>query len=304
MLALDGKLYGETEYGGSSGDGAIFEIGATGTERIVYSFKGGTDGATPILGTLVDAGGTLYGTTSAGGDSECSVQNSVGCGIVFSVTPSGTEKVLYRFSGKPDGAIPIGSLIDLNGTLYGTTSFGGAHNAGSVFKMSASGTERILYSFKGFPDGQNPYAGVTESGGTLYGTTAFGGAYDDSGTVFSVSASGTERVLHSFEGYPDGADPFASLIVVDGLLYGTTQFGGKSGDDCTGHGVPGCGIVFSITTAGSQKVIYRFRGEPDGSNPWASLIYQSGEFYGATVSGGADDEGSVFSLTSPANRAR
>lgn len=295
VVALDGDLYGTTGYGGRNGDGTVFRIGTAGVERVIYSFKGGTDGATPILGTLLVADGALYGTTTAGGDEKCHVQGSAGCGVVFSVTTSGTEKILHRFAGKPDGASPVGSLIAVNGAFYGTTAFGAADGNGSVFEISA-GALHTLYSFKGYPDGAVPYAGVIEHGGNFYGTTAVGGAYDDSGTVYALSRAGTERVLHSFKGYPDGAVPYDRLTDVDGTLYGTTQYGGDSGQKCTGHGIVGCGIVFSISTSGKEDVRYKFKGVPDGANPWSSLILEKGELYGTTISGGADDYGSLFSL--------
>lgn len=303
LVALNGKLYGTTGYGGARGAGTVFTISAAGVERIIYSFKGGTDGATPILGTLLVANGRLYGTTSAGGDSKCHIQNSVGCGVVFSVTTSGTENVLQRFTGQPHGASPVGPLIDVNGVFYGTTAFGGAYGSGSVFKISSHSLQ-TLYSFKGYPDGAIPYAGVIEYGGTIYGTTAIGGAYDDSGTVFALSSTGTERVLHSFKGFPDGAVPYDALTEAGGVLYGTTQYGGDSGNRCKGRGIVGCGVIFSISTSGDEDVLYKFKGAPDGSNPWSGLIPEGAVLYGTTVSGGAAGEGSIFSFDLPGVKTR
>ena len=302
LVALNGELYGTTGYGGASGNGTVFAIDTAGVEQVIYSFKGGMDGATPVLGTLLVDNGTLYGTTSAGGDSKCHIQGSDGCGVVFSVTASGTETVLHRFLGKPQGAYPVGPLIDVNGGLYGTTAFGGAYNNGSVFEIT-SGSLKTLYSFKGYPDGAVPYAGVVEYDGTIYGTTAVGGAYDDSGTVFSLSSSGAERVLHSFKGYPDGAVPYDRLTYAGGVLYGTTQYGGDSGKRCSGA-ILGCGIIFSITTSGDEKVLYQFKGKPDGTNPWSSLIREGAVLYGTTVSGGANNKGSIFSFALPGTKAR
>jgi uncharacterized repeat protein (TIGR03803 family) len=304
LLALGGELYGATEYGGPSGNGTVFDVGSTGAERVVYSFKGGTDGATPVFAGPVVVDGVLYGTTSAGGDSKCHVDESDGCGVVFSLTTSGTENVLYNFRGEPDGAAPVGSLLDVNGVLYGTTSSGGTYDDGTIFEITTGGAEHVLYSFKGFPDGSVPYAGLTELDGTLYGTTAYGGAFDDSGTVFALTGSGVEQVLHSFKGYPDGAVPYSGLTVADGVLYGTTQFGGGAGHKCTGRGRLGCGTVFSVTTSGEEQVLYTFRGHPDGSTPWAALLDQNGELYGTTLSGGSQNEGSIFSFDASEARTR
>jgi uncharacterized repeat protein (TIGR03803 family) len=304
LVALNGTLYGTTGYGGASGDGTVFAISTAGAERVIYNFKGGADGATPILGSLLVANGKLYGTTSAGGNPKCHTQGSAGCGIIFSVTTSGTESVLHRFAGKSDGAMPVGSLIDVDGAFYGTTASGGTSGNGSVFKIAA-GMLHTLYSFKGYPDGAFPYAGVIDVDGTLYGTTAAGGAYDDSGTVFALSLAGTERVLHSFKGYPDGAVPYAQLTDVDGVLYGTTQWGGYAGRRCTGRGIVGCGIIFSVSPSGDEDVLYAFKGVPDGAHPWSSLILEgSSEFYGTTVTGGAKGDGCIFSFALPGAKTR
>ena len=101
----------------------------TGVETVLYSFckMGCADGAEPF-GGLIDVKGTLYGTTSGGGAN--------GRGTVFSFDPStGAEKVLYSFIGGADGAYPQGGLIDVSGTLYGTTTMGGAYSKGTVFAL-------------------------------------------------------------------------------------------------------------------------------------------------------------------------
>ncbi|HEV3092637.1 MAG TPA: choice-of-anchor tandem repeat GloVer-containing protein [Candidatus Cybelea sp.] len=300
LTGLGGLLYGTTEEGGSHGDGTVFRVNTDGAENVVHAFSGGTDGAAPILGTLLEVGSALYGATSAGGASNCHFQGSVGCGTIYSLNAQGAEHVLHRFTGKPDGAAPYGTLIAVNGTLYGTTAFGGKYDNGCVFSLSTSGALHVIYSFKGFPDGAEPWAGVVSLNGKLYGTTAFGGAFDYSGTVYSLTLSGTERVLHSFSGYPDGAVPYDGLAAVDNTLYGTTQFGGESGQRCTGKGLEGCGIVFSITPSGTESVIYRFKGDPDGSIPWSPLLARGRTLYGTTVSGGRKGEGSIFSISAGA----
>jgi uncharacterized repeat protein (TIGR03803 family) len=299
LVALRGVLYGTTEFGGKDGDGTVFSIAPSGKERVVYSFRGGSDGATPVLAGMVAVNGTLYGTTNAGGDSSCRVAYSVGCGTVFAISSAGKERVLHRFKGKRDGSAPSGALIAIGDTLYGTTNFGGVANNGTVFKIVTSGIESVIYAFKGYPDGAVPYAGVTALDGDLYGTTAFGGAFSYSGTVFRVTVSGTERVLHSFRGSPDGAVPYGSFIVVNGELYGTTQYGGAATRVCASGGFTGCGTVFAIGTSGSERVLYRFKGAPDGANPWSGLVGSGGAFYGTTVAGGASNQGSVFRISAP-----
>jgi uncharacterized repeat protein (TIGR03803 family) len=267
------------------------------TYSVLYSFGGGSgDGGQPLAG-LINVKGTLYGTTSEGGGTGC--QFGVGCGTVFSVTTSGTEAVLHSFKGKPhgDGSYPQAGLTDVNGTLYGTTFGGGEGKEGTVFSVTPSGTESVLYSFGGSGDGERPWAGLINVKGTLYGTTSEGGTYCSSfggcGTVFTVTTSGTESVLHSFGGSGDGDYPLASLINVKGTLYGTTSEG--SGTGC--HGV-GCGTVFTVTTSGKEAVLYRFKGgSNDGGTPEAGLLNVKGTLYGTTALGGANDDGTVFSVT-------
>ena len=119
LVAVDGTLYGTTEEGGKH-NGTVFSITPYGTEKVLHTFGGRGDGAGPQAG-LLDVNGTLYGTTVAGGSSGC---NGYICGTVFSITPSGKEKVNHRFGGTGDGDDPFGGLVYVNGTLYGTTSNG------------------------------------------------------------------------------------------------------------------------------------------------------------------------------------
>ena len=136
-------------------------------------------------------------------------------------------RVLYSFAGAgSDGFKPQAGLIDLNGTLYGTTTFGGLNNHGTVFSVSMTGGEHVLHSFAGgVNDGGYPYASLTNVGGKLYGTTYADGA-NGRGTVFSVSTSGRERIVRSFV---KGAYPTASLIDVKDRLDGSTTEGGAYG---------------------------------------------------------------------------
>lgn len=294
LVELNGKFYGTTQYGGAYGNGTVFSIQPNGTERVLYSFKGGSDGANPLLVGMVAINGKLYGTTNAGGDLSCKHELLIGCGTVFAVTASGTETVLYRFAGKPDGANPSGPLTASGKTIYGTTNFGGKSDNGSVFRVTTSGSERVVYGFKGYPDGVTPFAGVILSGGKLYGTTTLGGAYQGAGTVFELSTGGSERVLHSFRGVPDGALPYGPLIAAGNRFLGMTEFGGSDRWSCVGHGVVGCGAVFSVTTSGKFTLLYRFKGHLDGAFPLGGLVVAKSGFYGATVAGGNKNNGTIF----------
>ncbi len=287
LLNVNGTLYGTTQSGSANGYGTVLSITTSRTEKVLYSFKGGSgDGAGPAAG-LINVSGTLYGTTSAGGATED--------GTVFAITTSGKERVLYSFGGSGDGESPYAGLVNVNGTLYGTTLQGGANGEGTVFSITTSGKERVLHSFN-ITDGWYPTAGLISVKGTLYGTTDEGGANIGDGTVFAITTSGKETVLHSFAGGKgDGYIPVAGLLNVNGTLYGTTLRGGAH---CEGGSEHGCGTVFSITTSGGETVIHSFGGDPaDGALPRAGLINVKGTLYGTTEVGGAGGYGTVFSLT-------
>ncbi|MBV8724211.1 MAG: hypothetical protein JO350_02635 [Candidatus Eremiobacteraeota bacterium] len=296
LVLVGNAFYGTTEYGGVFGNGTVFAITPGGTERVIYAFKGGADGAAPVLLGMVASKSALIGTTSAGGDVKCSVENSVGCGTIFSVTTSGKERVLYRFKGKSDGALPSGSLVLSGKVLYGTTNFGGVANNGTVYAFTGKGGERVIYAFKGYPDGAVPFGGITQLGGYLYGTTGFGGASNYSGTVYRIDPSGREHVLYNFRGAPDGAVPYGTLIVDKGLLYGTTAYGGNSTRPCVGGGVVGCGTIYAVGTLGKERILYRFGGNLDGANPWTGLVASDGAFFGTTVLGGRSKAGTIFAI--------
>ena len=149
------------------------------TESVLHSFANdGTDGFEPYATLIVDGKGNLYGTTSSGG--------AHNFGMVFKLTPTGTEKVLYSFGGGADGAHPQFGLVRKAGILYGVTPEGGAFGLGAVFKVNASGIETVLYSFSGGSDGASPYAGViADPSGNLYGTATAGGS-KSGGVVFEL----------------------------------------------------------------------------------------------------------------------
>ncbi|MGA8535742.1 MAG: choice-of-anchor tandem repeat GloVer-containing protein [Candidatus Tumulicola sp.] len=292
LLDVKGALYGTTVNGGGSGCGGagcgtVFKVGVSGKGyRVLYRFKGNTDGANPV--GVIDVKGALYGTTSGGGGSGC---GGGGCGSAFTVGVSGKGyRVLYSFKGGTDGASPD-SIINVNGALYGAT-YGGdvPTDYGTVFVMNSStGSESVLYNFKGGTDGAYPAYAPIDANGTLYGTTTGGDVSSDHGTVFAMSSSsGSESVLYNFKGGTDGATPYL-VIDVDGVIYGATNNGGKS---CN------CGTVFRVNSStGAERVLYSFKGGTDGAYP-TSTIDVSGELYGATTTGGASGNGTVYGVNS------
>lgn len=303
LIALSGMLYGTTSLGGENGDGTVFRITPDGMEHVLHSFGplSGSDGVYPA-GPLIDVSGRLYGTTADGGN---------GGGTLFSVTTDGTERVLHDFGRSiSSGSSPAAPLTLVNGMLYGTTDDGGRRMYnGTVFKANLNGETRILYSFgKGVNDGAFPSTGVVQVSGVLYGATYLGGRYGRRdlcsgpcpgyGTIFSLALTGTERVVHSFGKDSDGIYPEAPLTNVKGVLYGTTFTSHV-------HGPPdGAGTVFRIDTAGTETVLYTFKGGADGANPAAGLVDVDGVLYGTTQNGGKSGEGTIFSLNEDGSNER
>jgi uncharacterized repeat protein (TIGR03803 family) len=292
----DGNLYGTTSYGGIHNLGTVFKITASGEEQVLYSFKG-SDGASPNGGLILDSEGHLFGTTSFGGAGSCPSVGKNGCGIVFVLSQSGTEHVLYSFQGGSDGAFPSSTLVrDTAGNLYGTTGSGGCsygENCGTVFRISRAG-EKVLHRFSGPNDGTGPNGVIFGPGGNLYGTTVSGGTYNR-GTVFGLTPEGKEKVLYSFGSVPnDGTNPYAGLVWDrDATFYGTTNQGGPP--NC----LNGCGTIFSVTTVGVETVLYYFGANgTEGFIPFAGLIRDpAGNLYGTTGEGGPTDNGTVFEFT-------
>jgi uncharacterized repeat protein (TIGR03803 family) len=292
VVRFDRAWYGTTNQGGANGYGAIFAINASGRERIIHSFGGGSrDGAYPF-GQLFAFRHVLYGTTSAGG--------SAALGTVYKLKPSGGVQILHSFTSNGDGASPRAGLIALDGMLYGTTMLGGDSlcireypGCGTVYSISTSGVEKVIYKFKGGRDGAIPQAPLTAIAHNLYGTTWIGGGQGYLGTAFKLSLSGKVRVLHRFSEYGvDGYNPDSALFDLNGTLYGTTSIGGKSGD----------GVVFSLTTSGTESILHAFGPTPDGDSP-NGVTAIGNTLYGTTSAGGTGrcyyptGCGTIFSLT-------
>jgi len=312
IMDASGNLYGTTLEGGAHGFGTVYRLSASGggwKETILYSFKGGTDGASPHAPLIQDSIGNLYGTTIQGGltSKNCnSTAPATGCGVVFKLTPATqgpwTETVLYSFTGGGDGGNPYSGLVrDRAGNLYGTTVAGGANDMGTVFKLSFPTnvwTETVLHSFTGNSDGNGPYAGVVfDRLGKLYGTTYEGGSAG-LGIVYELTprklGAWSETILHTFEGQGgnDGAQPLAGVVLDNnGDVFGTTTSGGSSN----------YGAVFELNASNgySGTVIHNFDlGAGDGTFPNGVILDTHGNLYGTTSGGGATNgAGTIFEMT-------
>jgi uncharacterized repeat protein (TIGR03803 family) len=270
------------------------------TYQVLYSFAGGTDGASASGSLVSDSAHNLYGTTLSGGDTNC--LPPYGCGTVFKLTQAGVEAPLVIFHGTTNGQGPNAGVIHVGSTLYGSTQFGGPANAGTVFDISPSGTQSILYNFQGGADGADAFGGVVrDSAGNLYGTTYVGGNFNNTycsqngcGTVYKVDALGNHTILHTFTG-PEGALPLEGLVRDSaGNLYGTASGGGTGSCDI------GCGVVYKIDAAGNYTVLHNFLvGTTDGVGPASNLTMdQAGNLYGTASAGGAYSYGIIYKLSS------
>lgn len=236
LIDVKGTLYGATAEGGPGSDcffnpcGTVFALDEkTGNKTILYTFTGGQDGGDP-QGGLLHLGKLLYGVAGRGGPHDA--------GVIFTIDlTTNVETVLHSFGGANDGASPNSGLINVNGTLYGTTGDGGAHNGGTVFALDPhTGSVTVVYSFCGqsnCTDGGHPLAGLINQKGILYGTTNSGGA-NNGGTVYALDPqSNAETVLYSFcaeQNCTDGAAPRSVLFAKGKKLYGTTAYGGGPND--------------------------------------------------------------------------
>ncbi len=262
------------------------------TLSTIYSFKGTPDGANPFQPNLVEVNNTFYGVTAAGG--------KYGFGTIFQVTSTGTEKVLYNFTGSTDGASPNAGLVrDKSGNFYGTTSAGGdlsctvfgSTGCGVVFELSATHKYSVLYTFTGGADGAVPQGVVMDSSGNLYGPTFYAGDTTcfspiGCGVVFKLTKAThwTERALHTFELDTNGAVPQGFLTISGSTLYGANLNGGNLAD-CGGAG---CGVIFKMSAStGAETVLYTFTGGTDGLGPTGGMVLDSkGNLYGTTATGG------------------
>lgn len=243
-----GNLYGTTTSGGNGAwhGGTVFELSPNAnewTETVLYNFcTSGTrnhcsDGTYPQAGVTFDREGNLYGTTELGG-----TPKGGGAGVVYRLSPGSagwSQSVLVAFNPAQGFANPEGVVsLDAAGNVYSTASYGGQSFMGGVFRLNPKTNILRGFSFDG-GNGAYPVAGVIIDPSTraAYGTTPSGA---NGGTVFKISSFGKESVLYAFcqqQNCADGEEPYASLILHAGNLYGTTKKGGAYG----------FGVVFEVT---------------------------------------------------------
>ncbi|MDQ2719852.1 MAG: T9SS type A sorting domain-containing protein [Bacteroidota bacterium] len=280
IQASDGKLYGMARDGGSSDMGVIFSFDPSSSIYTKLKDFDNTTGAYPE-GSLIQASdGKLYGMTIQGGN--------IGVGVIFSFNPSNSTYIKLEDFAYANGAYPHGSLMQASdGELYGMAQSGGSGNYGVIFSYDPrSSTYAKLKDFDS-TNGANPYGSLMQANdGKLYGMTSIGGG-NGIGVIFSFNpASSTYTKLKDFD-YPDGANPYGTLIQAnDGKLYGMTQQGGSSSK----------GVIFSYNLSHSTYTKLEDFNKANGANPYSSLMQAiDGKLYGMTYAGGSSDHGLIFS---------
>jgi uncharacterized repeat protein (TIGR03803 family) len=281
LTELGGLFFGVTGGGTQFPNGTVFSFGPHHKLALVAAFSGNgapSDPSSPLL----NVNGTFYGVSFYGG--EC-------CGTIYSVTPSGTVTVLHVFgepSGSYDGYYPIGGLINVNGTLYGVTNYGGINNVGAMFSVTPDGTYTVLHSFDAKKDHvAYPNGGLVFLNGRFYGLAANTGHM---ASVYSVDAKLKVRSIYTFDDGQNGQPSISALVAYRNVLYGTTPRGGSANH----------GTVFAVTKDGAYSVVYNFHGKSDGEAP-DGLTESGGVLYGTTGAGGGTGCdggcGTAYSLT-------
>ncbi len=267
--------------------GSVVRIDPSGEVRVLHDFSG-ADGARPA-GMLVRArDGFLYGVTSDGGASSS--------GTVYRVLPDGSGfSTVYSFTGGADGGRPLAGLVETRtGTLVGTASIGGEAGRGVIYQIDQTGSFRVIHSFA-LTEGMAPAASLMDPGtGLLYGTTQAGGRAD-LGTIFVVKPNGTSfRSLHEFA-VAEGAVPAFELVRgADGLLYGTTSWGGVWNN----------GTMFRISPDGTRfERVRAFTASQrdtsaltDKSRPQSLAVARDGRVLGTAFTSVENRLGEVFSV--------
>ncbi len=280
VIDHDGAIYGVAGGFLFGNPGTIFRLDSvSGVKSTLHNFSLHPDGCDPS--SLITLGGQLYGTAA-----ECG--NASSAGAVFRIDPATAEETVFHVFSDPANGIYPNELIGYEGKIYGTTDRGGGNDAGTVFSLDpATGNQAVLYSFANGADGQAP-AGLAVVGGKLFGSTKSGGA-SNAGTVFEIDlANGQKRTLYSFTGGGDGQLPARGTMAYhDGMLFGTTQYGGPLGQ----------GVLYRIDVAtGTASVLHSFGSAGDGIQPRWDPVYYKGKLYGATSGGGTSGFGCIYQI--------
>lgn len=243
------------------------------TVTTIHTFGNELDGSTPV-GGLTQANGMLFGLARSGG--------AFGQGAIFKVDPTTNQvTIVYNFTGGADGGAPTGGLVNVSGTLYGTTDGGGTGRWGTIFKYKISNRKlEAIYSW----NFRNEPSGLTHDGQYLYGVTRYGGDFG-LGILYKVSLeTGTVSALYSLSWDTTGSVPASPPVIVGSSAYGTASGGGTDSN----------GTIYKINLlTGKGLYIHSFERN-NGS--FGGVIKVGSVLYGTTARGGPGLSGTIFTL--------
>ena len=282
--AINGTtLYGTVAY---SGDGTLFSMTTSGTYTLLHSFNGATDGSVPNAKLVRTHNGNLFGTAQGGGQ--------YSGGTLWEYSAAAVMSTPHAFGASGDGSDPLqGPSLAPHADLVGTTSMGAANTNGIIFRYTRNDRYAALYNFQSDADGHCPFSGVAVApNGTIYGTTVgrgYGG--NPNGSVYKfIPHSKKLDTLYTFQNGNDGEWPDqAPTIGNKQIIYGTTHI--QNGNNFAG-------AIWAISKSGTFSVLHDLNGTTDGYAPNSPLLLNTdGNLYGTTSSGGADNYGTVFSIS-------
>ncbi len=299
VLGSDGYFYGTNLSSAAANSeisfdywGGVYRLKPDGSGfQMLHTFTGKFDGGLPASTVLFGKDGAIYGTSSTGALGHPSVY-----GTLWKLTTSGDFTVLRTFT-PADGAYPSTALVqDKAGVLYGATGQGGAGGHGVIFSVQADGSAyTVLHAFADDADGANPIGLTLGKDGALYGAGAqcYTCYTENYGTAFTLATDGSGfKVLHTFSpAAGEGRNPHSGLVQQGKYFYGTTNGGGKYGDDA--------GTVYRFDAAGHFNTVTSFQALVDGAYPTAPvLVGANGNLYGTTTGWGPDQQsGALYEIT-------
>lgn len=274
--SVTGKYYGITSSGGSGNNGVIYMFDNVKDTIIkIKDLSPSVNGKEPKCDLFQASNGKIYGTTLSGG---------TGHGVIFEYDPiTMVKSKVAQFNGE-NGSLPRGSLVEVNGEIYGTTYQGGENNSGVIYKYNHQ-TKKLskLKDLNVF--GRYPIGGlILGSNGNLYSTTVGGGTSYLGNIIEYNILLDTIIEKGSFGEHDKGIYPYSNLIQAkNGNLYGTTLYGGEFN----------MGTVYTYDfSSDSIRTIASFNGL-NGQSPMGELIQIStGEFFGMTTTGNSSGDNS------------
>lgn len=226
IQASDGWLYGTAD--AFRGAGSVFRMSLDGVLQFIATLPAEL-GAFGRCGVIEGSDGLLYGMTCPSFTNEA--------GAAFSMSKDGTLVWTHQFNCNDDiGCMPNRKFVEINGTLYGATSYRNGSYVANLFGFDSAGEATLLYELKEKQGLNVPGPLVADANGRLVGTTNFGGpgacmfSPYACGTVFAFTpATGALEILHAFHDPLLGRDPYAGVTIgSDGTIMGTTRDGGSS----------------------------------------------------------------------------